>query len=299
MRRQPASQSASQPISRSVDLPAFADGRDPRVIRALMPLWSWLYHHYFHVATGGWEHVPASGPLLFVGSHNGGLAAPDLPMVLFDWFRRFGLERRVYGLAHPKLWQAYPALAAMAARLGAVPSHPRQAMAVLDRGHSLLVYPGGAQEAFRPHRQRSRIHFAGRTGFLRLAIWYDLPLVPLISWGSHDTLFVIDDFYPLVHRLHERGMPWPFGIDPEVLPLWLGLPWGLALGPVPNLPLPVKIHTRVCAPIRFERHGHAASCDRVYVRACYRQVVATMQAALDQLHRDAELLGRTAEPGEP
>ena len=71
-----------------------------------MPLWSWLYHHYFHVATGGWEHVPASGPLLFVGSHNGGLAAPDLPMVLFDWFRRFGLERRVYGLAHPKLWQA-------------------------------------------------------------------------------------------------------------------------------------------------------------------------------------------------
>ena len=46
-------------------------------------------------------------------------------------------------------------------------------------------------------------------------------------------------------------MPWLFGIDPEVMPLYLGLPWGLALGPLLNLPLPVRIHTRVCAPIRF------------------------------------------------
>jgi 1-acyl-sn-glycerol-3-phosphate acyltransferase len=257
--------------------------RDPRFIRLLMPLWGWLYRHSFRVETTGWEQIPDRGQLMFVGSHNGGLAAPDMHMFLYDWFRRFGYERRVFGLAHPKLWRGYPPLAAMAARVGAIPFHPRNAMAVLERGDSLLVFPGGGQDVFRPHRERGRIRFAGRTGFLRLAIWHDLPLVPLISWGGHDSLFVIDDFYPLLRSLHERGLPWPFGIDPEVMPLYLGLPWGLALGPLPNLPLPVKIHTRVCPAIRFARGGYAASRDRAYVQECYRQVEATMQAALDRL----------------
>ena len=113
-----------------------------------------------------------------------------------------------------------------------------------------------------------------------------LPLVPLISWGAHDTLFVIDDLYPLVRSLHERGMPWLFGIDPEVMPLYLGLPWGLVLGPVPHLPLPVKIHTRVCAPLHFPRGGLGASRDRGYVKDCYQQLVASMQAALDRLRAE-------------
>ncbi|MEB3322312.1 MAG: lysophospholipid acyltransferase family protein [Synechococcaceae cyanobacterium] len=266
--------------------------RDPELIRRLMPLWEWLYRHYFRVETSGWEHVPPAGQVLFVGSHSGGLACPDLPMFLYDWFRRFGFERPVYGLAHVRVWQAYPLLAALAARVGAVPFHARTALELLRRGDSLLVYPGGGQDAFRPHRHRGRIHFAGRTGFLRLAIWHDLPLVPLISWGSHDTLLVIDDLYGLARGLHRLGMPWLLGLDPQVMPLYLGLPWGLALGPLPNIPLPAKIHTRVCPPIRFERSGHAASRDRAYVQACYGQVVASMQRELDGLREQARGAGR-------
>lgn len=265
--------------------------RDPALIRRLMPLWGWLYRHYFRVRTSGWEHVPASGQLLFVGSHNGGLATPDLPMFLYDWFLRFGLERRVYGLAHARVWQAYPLLAELAGRVGAIPFYPRQAQAVLEAGDSLLVYPGGGQDAFRPHRLRDRIHFGGRTGFLRLAIWHGLPVVPLISWGSHDTLYVIEDCYPLARRLHERGMPWLLDLDPEVMPLYLGLPWGLAVGPLPNIPLPSRIHTRVCPPIHLARSGYRASRDRGYVQECYRQVVDTMQSELDRLRVEASRAG--------
>lgn len=257
--------------------------RDPALIRLLMPHWGWFYRHYFRVSTAGWEHVPADGQVLLVGSHNGGLATPDLPMFLYDWFRRFGTERRVYGLAHAKVWRAFPGLADLAARVGAIPYHPRNALAVLEQGDSLLVYPGGGQDAFRPHAQRGRIHFGGRTGFIRLALWHGLPIVPLISWGSHDTLVVLADCYPLMRRLHRIGLPWPLGIDPEVCPLYLGLPWGLALGPVPNLPLPARIHTRVCPTIVFERSGYAASRDRAYVQACYHRVVDTMQQRLDAL----------------
>ncbi|NQV09845.1 MAG: acyltransferase family protein [Cyanobacteria bacterium] len=257
--------------------------RDPQLIRELMPIWEWFYRHYFRVQTSGWEHIPRQGQLLLVGSHNGGLATPDLPMVLYDWFRRFGYGRQVYGLAHAKVWQTNAPMAQLAARVGAVPFYPRNALAILDQGHSLLVYPGGGNDAFRPHRDRGQIHFGGRTGFLRLALWHSLPIIPLISWGSHDTLIVLEDCYTRVQRLNALGMPWLLGIDPEVFPIYLGLPWGIAFGPLPNVPLPKQIHTRVCAPILFERTGHAASRDRPYVEACYQRVVQEMQLELDRL----------------
>jgi 1-acyl-sn-glycerol-3-phosphate acyltransferase len=264
------------------------------VIRRLMPVWEWFYRHYFRVRTSGWEHMPGRGQVLLVGSHNGGLATPDLPMFLVDWVRRFGAERPVYGLAHAKVWKAFPAAADLAARVGAVPFHPRQALALLREGHSVLVYPGGGEDAFRPHRLRRRIHFSGRTGFIRLALWHQLPVVPLISWGGHDTLIVLEDCTAQARRLHELGMPWLLGIDPEVFPLYLGLPWGVAVGPLPNLPLPARIHTRVCAPVVFERSGYAASRDRPYVRSCYELVVARMQAELDRLVAEIEQPGPSA-----
>lgn len=262
--------------------------RDPARIRALMPLWGWFHHHYFRVQSSGWENIPAHDPVLFVGSHNGGLAAPDMHMLLYEWFRRFGFARQVHGLAHARIWQVAPWLAEQAAAVGAIPADARLALAVLESGRSLLVYPGGGQDAFRPHRLRGRIHFAGRSGYLRLAIRCGVPLVPVISWGAHDSLWVIEDLHPLLKRLHACGMPWPMGFDPEVMPLYVGLPWGLALGPLPNLPWPVRIHIRICAPIHLERHGVEAARDRTYVRACQALVTSTMQDCLDRLRWEVE-----------
>jgi 1-acyl-sn-glycerol-3-phosphate acyltransferase len=263
--------------------------RDPHVIRQWLPVWDWFYRYYFRVKTRGWEQIPAAGQVLFVGSHNGGLATPDLFMFMSDWFRRFGTDRAVYGLTHAHVWRVFPSLAEFAAQCGAVPFYGRNAIAVLKAGHSLLVYPGGGQDVFRPHRLRDRICFQGRTGFIRLALWFSLPIVPLISWGAHDTLFVLTDCYEQVKQLHEWGLfPWVLDTDPEVFPIYFGLPWGIAFGPLLNWPLPAQIHTQVCAPITFERYGYAASRDRAYVQACYQHVVDTMQGALTQLKTDVE-----------
>ena len=68
------------------------------------------------------------------------------------------------------------------------------------------------------------------------------------------------------------GACFSFDLDPEVFPIYIGLPWGLAIGPLPNFPFPVQIHTRVCPPIVFERYGRKAASDRAYVDACYQKV---------------------------
>jgi 1-acyl-sn-glycerol-3-phosphate acyltransferase len=253
-----------------------------------MPWWQWFYRYYFRVKTDGWHHIPPQGQILLVGSHNGGLAAPDLVMIMFDWFRHFGTQRPVYALMHRQLWKIHPHLSRWAAQMGAIQAHPQMALAALRKGASLLVYPGGAQDVFRPYWQRHQIQFAGRKGFIKLALRAHLPIIPLLSTGAHETLIVLGDCYPCLKQLHQWGMPWPCDLDPDVFPIYWGLPWGLAIGPLPNIPLPVSIHTRVCRPIIFPRYGRTAARDRAYVAWCYDLVVAQMQLALARLVRGAQ-----------
>ncbi|MCG5059641.1 MAG: acyltransferase family protein [Limnoraphis sp. WC205] len=277
------------PVSRSRYDGWSLDERNPDYINALMPLWEWFYRYYFRVQTDGWHHVPSEGKFLVVGSHNGGLASPDMQMCLYDWFRRFGTDRLLYGLMHPNVWKASPSIASQAMQCGAIIAHPKMAIAAFKRNAPVVVYPGGAEDVFRPHSLRDKIYFAGRKGFIKLALREEVPIIPLISWGAHDTLIVLADFYKQVKQLHDLGMPWLINnIDPEVFPIYLGLPWGISIGPLPNFPLPVQIHTRVCAPIVFERYGREAAQDHKYVNACYQQVQTQMQQELNDLVASVE-----------
>ncbi len=262
--------------------------RDPEFIKLMMPLWEWFYKNYFSVQTSGWETIP-EGKVLFVGSHNGGLAAPDMVMTIYDWYRNVGFERPIYGLMYPNGWQFSSQISTMAAKTGAVIAHPKMAYAAFHSGASVLVYPGGAQDVFRLHSLRNQIYFAGRKGFIKLAIKEEVPIVPVISAGAHDTLFVLTDIYKFIEQLHSLGMPWIFGLDPEVFPIYLGLPWGIAFGPLPNIPLPSTIHTRICPQIIFERYGVEAAKDKAYVDDCYEIVLRKMQQELDKLVEEAQL----------
>lgn len=258
------------------------DDRDPAAIAALIPRWQWFYDYYFRVQTSGWHHVPAE-KALFVGSHNGGFAAPDLHMFMYDWFCRFGAERPIYGLMHKGMWRVNPRVAEFATLGGAIRAYPTVARTALQSGASVAVFPGGAQDVFRPHRLRDRIYFCDRKGFIKLALQEAVPIIPFISWGAHDTLVVLADCYDLMKQLHDLGLPWLLDTDPTIFPIYLGLPWGLSIGPLPNFPLPMQIHTRICPPIHFERYGRQAAKDKAYVQDCYDLVVSTMQDALDQL----------------
>ncbi|PSF37152.1 glycerol acyltransferase [Aphanothece hegewaldii CCALA 016] len=269
----------------TVDSNWFLQQRNPSVIRSLFPYWDWIYRYYFRVKTDGWHHIPSTGQVLLVGSHNGGLAIPDMSMMMYDWFRRFGTERLIYGLSHPSVWKnhPYPFFTKLAMQVGAIPATPRMAFAALRKGSSLLVYPGGARDLFRPYTQRNQIYFAGQKGFIKLALQQELPIIPLISKGAHETLIILGDLSEWIEPFRTWGFSGLFPEGLEVFPFYLGLPWGLAIGPLPNIPFPVQIHTRVCPPITFSQYGKEAAQDRAYVESCYWQVVNTMQGELDQL----------------
>jgi 1-acyl-sn-glycerol-3-phosphate acyltransferase len=163
-------------------------------------------------------------------------------------------------------------------RLGAVPARRGLAQAALARGAKVLVYPGGDLDTFKPYRDRHRVTFGDRKGFVRTAIAAGVPIVPVVSVGAHETLRVLTDGRRLAHALGLHRL-----LRVEVVPVMLCLPWGLWVGAwETHIPLPSRLRIRVLPPLRFEVPREAANDDAVVTRA--RDVVAaTMQRALDAL----------------
>ncbi|HHM04501.1 MAG TPA: acyltransferase family protein [Gammaproteobacteria bacterium] len=253
--------------------------RDPDYVRAFMPLQEPAYRYYFRVRARGFEHIPADGPMLLIGNHNGGITTADTGMTAHAWFMDQGPERPVYAMVHPGIF-TIPYLNVHAMKLGCVSAHPKMAMAVLEKGWPLLLYPGGGDDAYKPYYRRNEILFGGNTGFIKLALRYGAPIVPVVTTGGHDTLMVLDNGRELAQKL---------GLDKlgiERLPISLSLPWGLTVGTPYIIPFPAKIEIEIGAPITFPGLGPAAARDRDAVRGCFDQVTTLMQHTLDRMVRE-------------
>lgn len=250
------------------------DRRDSGYIRDLLPVMELFYRYYFRVSATGFENIPRTGPALVVGNHSGGIMTPDTAMTLHAWMTLHGVDAPVYGLVHPSIFHI-PYLNVHTMKIGGIRAHPRQAMAALDAGGVVLVYPGGGDEAYRSYERRHEIDLLGRMGFVKLALRYRMPIVPLVAVGGHETLIVLDEGERLARWLgwDRRGVP--------RLPISLSWPWGLTVGFVYNVPFPARIDIEAGEPIRFDDVDPADVRDREVVRGCYERVRGRMQEMLD------------------
>lgn len=249
------------------------DARDPEFIRFQLP-GMWLFTTmYFRAEVSGFDRVP-EGPVLFVGNHSGGNMTPDSMVFMLAFNTYFGVERPVYALAH-SLVTSWPVLGRLAKRWGIVTAGPRAARSALDRGASVLVYPGGDVDTHRPWTARHEIRFDGRKGFLRIARDAGVPIVPVVSVGGQDTYLPLTDGRRVAELLRLDKIA-----RLKVLPVSLALPWGLNVGDfLGHVPLPAKIRMEVLEPIDVvERFGDAADSDEAY-----DYVVSRMQESLTAL----------------
>ena len=218
-------------------------------------------------------NVPEDGPALLVGNHSGGNMTPDTLLFTLAFYTYFGVERAFYQLAH-NLVLASP-LGRILRRYGTVPASPEHAQRALDTGAALLVYPGGDWEVHRPIWERNKIDFAGRKGFVRLALEADVPIVPVVSIGGQETALFLSHGGRLARALRVDRT-----LRLKVIPISLALPWGLNVGDLlGHLPLPAKITVEVLAPIDVRaQFGDDPDVDDVY-----DHVTTLMQDTLDTL----------------
>jgi 1-acyl-sn-glycerol-3-phosphate acyltransferase len=183
----------------------------------------------------------------------------------------------VYGLFHSAFINI-PGVGPAMRRAGGIEADPASAEKALRAGGSVVVFPGGDHEAFRPWTERHTIDFAGRTGFIKLALRTGVPIVPAVSCGAHNSVVVLSRGDRLV-----RWMPHLRLMRVKVMPIMLGPPWGVSFG-LPTLPMPAKVTVDVGAPIDLAaRYGDDAAEDDDVVRRIYDDLTGDMQQTMDSL----------------
>jgi 1-acyl-sn-glycerol-3-phosphate acyltransferase len=252
------------------------ENRDPALIDRLSGLFGPILRAYFRPVIRGLERIPA-GPALYVGNHSGLLSFDSF--TFFDAvYRLRGIEDVPFALGHD-VTMSIPPLHQVFVPLGAIRASHENARRVLARGAKLLVYPGSDYDVFRAYRDRNRVVFGERRGYLRLALGEGVPIVPVVSAGAQEVFYILDDGQWLARVLRLDRL-----IRAKAWPITLSIPLGLTIGPPPFfLPWPSRFFQEALAPIVFDRQGPEAAADRDYVEQCHCRVHSSMQQALDRL----------------
>jgi 1-acyl-sn-glycerol-3-phosphate acyltransferase len=250
------------------------DAWDPAYIRTTVPALHAMSRLYFRCEVDGLSNIPADGPVLLVGNHSGGTLIADTFVFAQAFYRHFGPLRRFHQLAHDLVFKV-PGARASVSKYGTVPASPENMARALERDAALLVYPGGDHETYRPSWESSKIDFAGRTGFARLAIEHGVSIVPIVAIGGQETALFLGQGRDLARRLRLDKLA-----RLKVFPGQIAPPFGFTVLDLPGrMPLPAKISVRALKPIDLKKRlGTSADPDDAY-----ELVTGTMQDALTDM----------------
>ncbi|HEY2258432.1 MAG TPA: lysophospholipid acyltransferase family protein [Solirubrobacteraceae bacterium] len=248
--------------------------RDPHYIERTLPALRAWSQYYFRADVRGLQNIPAEGPVLLVGNHSGGTLIADTFVFGQAFYDHFGTQRRFHQLAHDLVFKT-PGLRVLVQRYGTVPASPANMSEALRRDAALLVYPGGDHETYRPTWESDKVDFNDRSGFVKLALEHDVPVVPVVAIGGQETALFLGQGRRVARALRLDRL-----LRLKVLPPVLGPPFGVTVLDLPlRFPLPAKISIRVLKPIDLrERLGRQPD-----VADGYKLVTSTMQRTLTRL----------------
>ena len=254
--------------------------RDPEYIRRALPGLRAMSDVYFRGEVRGLGNIPAEGPVLLVGNHSGGTLIADTFVFAQAFYDHFGPDRVFHQLAHDLVFMV-PGIRALLQPFGTVPASPDNMREALAKDAALLVYPGGDHESYRPSWQSSEIDFAGRKGFVRLALELGVPIVPVVAIGGQETALFLGQGHRVAQalRLDKR-------LRLKVAPVQIGPPFGVTFLDAPlRVPIPAKITVEVLPLIDLKKELG----EDVDPEAGYDHVTGVMQDKLDELAEERTL----------
>src|SRR5262249_4116333 len=217
----------------------------------------------------GLEHLDGPRAAVVVGYH-GRPIAYDMCMLTVALYDRLGY------LPHAMLYRMVNDVPVLRRwfidGLGCVTADDEHLAAAIERGEHVIITPGGVREACRSFRQRYQVFWGEHVGYLRIAIKYNLCIVPVGTAGADDGYWGLNDSYVLGRRLGLKGV-------------WASLPW-FAIGPLGLCPFspqfPVRMRQLIGAPIDPRGEGDVALDDRDALLRVHRRVTGAVQALLDR-----------------
>jgi 1-acyl-sn-glycerol-3-phosphate acyltransferase len=208
-------------------------GLNVDAVRRALVVTTLIYRHYFRVETFGIDNLP-DGKVLVISNHAGQVAL-DAAMIGTATVLEREPPRIVRGMA--EYWVSeLPWVSVFAARGGAASGTPDTCREMLEAGEAVMVFPEGVRGMNKLYKDRYKLQRFG-TGFMRLALEAQTPIVPLAIVGSEEQQ---PGFANLKSLGRVFGMP--------AFPITATFP---LLGPLGMLPLPVKYHFYFGEPLHF------------------------------------------------
>ena len=175
-------------------------GFRPDLLGTLLPIARFFYRHYFRAIVDGIENIP-EGRVLLIANHSGQIPF-DGAMIATALLLDHRPPRLVRGMV--ERWvPTIPFVSTFFARAGQVTGNPENAVALLERGEALMVFPEGAKGISKTFDQRYQLTEFG-LGFMRLAIRTRTPIVPIAVVGAEEQL---PSFYNAESVAKALGMP--------------------------------------------------------------------------------------------
>ena len=146
-------------------------------------LWLRLLRGYFRIEVEGLEHLPKKGRALIAPNHSG-FAGADA--VLLAYVLKLKTRRRARILAHRAFFDFSRTLKAVSQSFGLKKASIQGGVDILKEDHLMIIFPEGETGNFKPTYRRyelQRFH----TGFLRMAIEAQAPVIPCVIVGAEES----------------------------------------------------------------------------------------------------------------
>ncbi|MCH9666292.1 MAG: acyltransferase family protein [Actinomycetia bacterium] len=220
----------------------------------------------------GTRHLPADGRFLLVGNHT--QVGVEVFMIS-DTVRR-AIGTRVLPLADRSFGNLRGPAADLLAAFGGVVGAPDTARELMRHDQTVLVFPGGGREIPKFKGEEYTLRGEGRTGFARLSVENDYPIVPAGLVGADDiyrSWTTRDSTYARCSKAVARR----FNGRPEMtMPLLRGI------GPT-LIPRPQRMYLRFGAPIDTTRPRGVR--ERAWTEAVKQRTQLALEEILADLRR--------------
>lgn len=152
------------------------------------PVSEFFYRKYWRVDTSGMENIPDDGPALVVGNHSG--AIPLDAAMLMTALELEHPRKRLLRFLYDPFVARMPIMGEFYNRMGAVVASYDNARTLLQRGEVVGIFPEGVEGVAKGVSRRYRLE-RFHTGFMRLSLELNVPIVPVAVVGAEETYPVI------------------------------------------------------------------------------------------------------------
>jgi len=225
----------------------------------------------------GLETLPADGRFLLVGNHTQFIGGEVL---LVPHFVRRALGRRVRPLADRRFATKPGFGHDVMTAYGGVVGDPQTARELMLHNETILVFPGGGREIAKFKGEEYQLNWRGRSGFARIAVENDYPIVPVGLVGGDDVYKSLVTRDSRLGRLSRAISTRMTGEADMAMPLMRGA------GPT-FVPRPQRMYLRFGEPIQTTKPKNASTEDWVAsVRNSTQQSLETILSELLTIRAD-------------